>query len=101
MAIEVNTSSSKTELIIEIDSKFDFTKVEEFRNTYVEASSEIRTVVVDLKKTEYMDSSALGMLLNMQKFFDGRTMKFEIINCQDQICRILTISRFDKKFTIK
>ncbi len=101
MPIESKTSSNNTELTIEIDNKFDFTKVEEFRTSYSDSSSEVRRVVVDLQKTEYMDSSALGMLLNMQKFFEGRTVAFDIVNCQEQICRILTISRFDKKFNIK
>ncbi|MBO1256126.1 STAS domain-containing protein [Alteromonas sp. 5E99-2] len=101
MPIEAKTSSNNTELTIEIDSKFDFTKVEEFRMAYSETASEVRKVVVDLQKTEYMDSSALGMLLNMQRFFDGKEVTFDIKNCQQQIFRILTISRFDKKFNIK
>ncbi len=46
-----------------------------------------------------MDSSALGMLLNMRKHL-GDTAPIRIANSRPQIKKILTISRFDKKFNI-
>ena len=47
-----------------------------------------------------MDSSALGMLLNMQKTMMSQVSKFSIVNCRPQVAKILKISRFDKKFEI-
>jgi anti-anti-sigma factor len=47
-----------------------------------------------------MDSSALGMLLNMKKTLEDKVTVFEITNCQPQLKKILQISRFDKKFDI-
>ena len=47
-----------------------------------------------------MDSSALGMLLNMKKTIDSQVKTIEISNCQPQLRKILQISRFDKKFDI-
>ena len=63
-------------------------------------NEKVNRIVVDLARTEYMDSSALGMLLNMQKTLAGQVNQFQIINCRPQVEKILKISRFDKKFDI-
>ncbi len=54
-------------LVVDVGTKFDFSKVEDFRNAYGELGADVSHITVDLSRTEYMDSSALGMLLNMQK----------------------------------
>lgn len=101
MSIDADYSDDSSTLVIRIDNKFDFSKVQDFRRAYSQTNENVKTIVVDLKRTEYMDSSALGMLLNMQKTFEGKGIDFEIVNCQEQVLRILKISRFDKKFTIR
>ena len=81
--------------------KFDFSKVEDFRNAYGELGADVSHITVDLSRTEYMDSSALGMLLNMQKTLAERELTYSIENARPQVAKILKISRFDKKFDIK
>ncbi len=100
MTITANLSDDKSTWVIRLDDKFDFGKVQEFREAYQSLPDEINTVEVDLGQTEYMDSSALGMLLNMQKSLTDRLLSFRISHCRPQVSRILTISRFDKKFDI-
>ncbi|MFT4938230.1 MAG: anti-anti-sigma factor [Paraglaciecola sp.] len=87
-------------LTIFVDEKFDFGKVKDFRVAYTSDSDGVREIAIDLGKTEYMDSSALGMLLNMQKTMRENVKNFNIINCRPQVLKILRIARFDKKFTI-
>jgi anti-anti-sigma factor len=101
MSIETELSQGDSTLTIKMDNKFDFSKVQDFRESYENLPDSVTTIVVDLAKTEYMDSSALGMLLNMQKSLSERTMSYQITHCQDQVARILKISRFDKKFDIR
>ena len=101
MAIESELSPDGTTLTIILDEKFDFAKVQEFRSAYESGMDDVTTVTVDLANTEYMDSSALGMLLNMQKSLKEQVTEFEIINSRPSVAKILQISRFDKKFTIK
>jgi anti-anti-sigma factor len=48
-----------------------------------------------------MDSSALGMLINMKKYWQDRDSNIRIINSSPQVKKIFAISRFDKKFTIE
>lgn len=100
MTITANLSDDNTTWVIKLDDKFDFGKVQEFRGAYQSLPEDITTVEVDLGQTEYMDSSALGMLLNMQKSLSERSLAYKITHCRPQVARILTISRFDKKFDI-
>jgi anti-anti-sigma regulatory factor len=47
-----------------------------------------------------MDSSALGMLLNMKKYLNKQDREIRITNCGPTLKKILLIARFDKKFAI-
>ena len=100
MTLTTSTSPDGQTFTIQIKGKFDFNLVQSFRNAYTEVNRDLSTVVVDLRETEYMDSSALGMLLNMQKSLNSKVGAIKIANCRPQIKKILQISRFDKKFDI-
>ena len=98
MSVESVLSANNNQLTICIDGRFDFELAQEFRSTYTNRQGLEYTI--DMRSTEHMDSSALGMLLNMRKTL-GNDTKISIINCRPQIKKILTISRFDKKFDIE
>jgi anti-anti-sigma factor len=100
MSLTKNESVDGTTLTIQIKGKFDFNLVQSFRQAYAQISKSTIKVVIDLRETEYMDSSALGMLLNMKKTIESQVSTIEISNCQPQLRKILQISRFDKKFDI-
>ena len=86
---------------IKIGERFDFSLVTEFRNSYEDLAPQVKQIKIDLSATQYMDSSALGMLLNMQKVLAERQLTYRIVNTRPQIARILQISRFNKKFDIQ
>jgi anti-anti-sigma factor len=98
MPVENTQSSDGKTVTIGITGRFDFEVVQEFRAAYSEKPNV--DFIIDMRATEHMDSSALGMLLNMRKSL-GDSAKISIINCRPQIKKILTISRFDKKFDIE
>lgn len=100
MSVERELSSDGKTLTIKMDEKFDFGKVQDFRMAYSSDTDEVNTIIIDLSRTEYMDSSALGMLLNMQKSMSGKVNTFKIVHCRPPVAKILKISRFDKKFDI-
>lgn len=99
MSISSHFTACENELVIGISGKFDFTLAKDFRDAYAGDEHLNANYVIDLKETEHMDSSALGMLLNMRKHL-GNEPNICITNCSSQITKILTISRFDKKFSI-
>lgn len=98
MSLETQLSTDEKILTIHMEEKFDFGKVQDFRDAYLNVSDSVKTIVVDLANTEYMDSSALGMLLNMQKTMADKINQFKIVHSRPQVAKILKISRFDKKF---
>ncbi|TRY31016.1 STAS domain-containing protein [Aliiglaciecola sp. M165] len=100
MSLETQLSSDEKVLTIHMEEKFDFGKVQDFRDAYLHVDEAVNTIVVDLANTEYMDSSALGMLLNMQKTMADKISTFKIVHCRPQVAKILKISRFDKKFDL-
>ena len=100
MGLSRNVSDDGKVLTIVLEERFDFNAIHEFRDTYSEGVNDVNNIIVDLAKTEYMDSSALGMLLNMQKSMQAQVEKFSIVNACPKVAKILKISRFDKKFHI-
>ncbi|MBE0362610.1 hypothetical protein PULV_a0139 [Pseudoalteromonas ulvae UL12] len=100
MSLNKSLSSDGKVFTIQIKGKFDFNLVQAFRSAYAEIGNETPKVIIDLRETDYMDSSALGMLLNMKKSLGESVSAIQIANCRPQIKKILQISRFDKKFDI-
>lgn len=96
MSLDVNRNE-KT-VVITLGDKFDFDSVEDFRACYVDDLN--KSYVVDFRNTEYMDSSGLGMLLNMRRYLGENSAVIKLTNCRPQIKKILLISRFEKKFEI-
>ncbi len=96
MTITVKSTDENVTIIL--GKQLDFNSVEEFRRAYSE--NNMKTCIIDFRDTEYMDSSGLGMLLNMKRYLEGKTDDIKLINCRPQVKKILLISRFELKFTI-
>ncbi|MCR8923963.1 STAS domain-containing protein [Dasania sp. GY-MA-18] len=95
----IATSQQEQEFTITLDEKFNFDSVEQFREAYTDKNAE--TYIVDFRATEYMDSSGLGMLLNMRRYLTEKNIStIKLINCRPQIKKVLIISRFESKFII-
>lgn len=86
---------------LRIDGKFDFKMHRCFRELYEQAPPEIARYVIDLARTDYMDSSALGMLLLLREHVSGDRQRVQIVNCRPEIRKILEIANFDKLFDIR
>ena len=99
MGITTSANANQTEVVISVRGRFDFNEVNAFRKSYEDYPKSAQ-FTIDLRQTEHIDSSALGMLLNMRSFLGGDSAKIQISNCAPGIKKILEISRFDKKFSI-
>ncbi|MGM0480953.1 MAG: STAS domain-containing protein [Pseudomonadota bacterium] len=100
MTVAREFSADNKQLIISIKGKFDFSLVQEFRQAYSHVGDAQPMVIIDLRETEYLDSSALGMLLNMRKALGNSVKGIQLVNARPEVRRILEISRFDKIFVI-
>ncbi len=94
----VNVNQQENQITISISGRFDFNILQEFRDSYSELAGSNSSFTVDLAKTDYIDSSALGMLLNMKNHLGSEDCAIEIRNCQPNLMKIFSIAHFDKKF---
>lgn len=99
MALSTTTADNGT-ITIAVTGKFDFNVHRDFSDAYKTKSNGKSNYVIDLAGTEYMDSSALGMLLLLREHAGGESATISIKNARSEIKDILTIANFQKLFTI-
>ena len=85
-------------MTIQLNETFDFDSVEDFREAY--SGADAKSYVIDFRNTEYMDSSGLGMLLNMRRSTGDGETPIKLVNCRPQVKKVLLISRFETRFDI-
>lgn len=100
MSITTNLDQGSSKLTISVEGRFDFSAHKEFRDSYEQLDAQPSTYAVDMGAANYIDSSALGMLLLLRDHAGGEQSKVEIVNCSSDVKKILTISNFDQLFDI-
>lgn len=101
MAIQTSLSPDRAELCIAVEGRFDFSVHQEFRQAYEVVSPAPARYTVNLLKTTYLDSSALGMLLLLRDHAGGDAADVSIVNCNSDVRKILSISNFDQLFHVE
>lgn len=94
---------AKTEdgiLRIRVAGHFDFSVHKEFRDATNRIVEGIKHIEVDLSATDYLDSSALGMLLILRDKVSGGRGAVLIKGADRDVKKILEIANFDKLFTL-
>ena len=100
MAINVTESDDAKEVTITISGRFDFSMHHIFIDAYQHYPKGEKRFVVDLAETEYMDSSAMGMLLQLRDYAVQDGDRIKLINTNDTVRKILEIANFGKLFDI-
>ncbi len=101
MSVLASTTEDGKTLTILISGHFDFKSHQEFRKAYEQSDGAGVGYVIDMDSAEYMDSSALGMLLMLREHAGGDSGDVRIINTRGEIGNILSISNFQKLFKIE
>lgn len=88
-------------LTISVTGMLDAHLVKEFHRCYQDLEMKDKTVIVDCKDTEYMDSAGLGMLLHMKKQLDDSyVQKIKLVNANDRILKLFRLMQFARIFDI-
>jgi len=98
--IESKLSDDQRILVISIKGIFDFSMLGEFREAYSGDIDKSVKVIIDMRDTLSINSSALGMLLNMQRSLGKEDGEIEIINCNETVQKVFNITHFNKKFLV-
>ncbi|MDH5471408.1 MAG: STAS domain-containing protein [Gammaproteobacteria bacterium] len=100
MPVTTTVSGDNNTAILKVSGRFDFSIHNDFRKAYKDLGLNGGEYIVDLTNTEYLDSSALGMMLLLKEFAEGTGSKVRITNVNDEVLEILKIASFDKLFVI-
>ena len=100
MGVASRISDDNKTVTIMVQGRFDFSLHNEFRNAYQNLKLKGADYVVDLGKTDYVDSSALGMMLLLKEHATSSASTVRIVNVKKDIREILDIANFNKLFTI-
>lgn len=99
MGITHNENNQSQVVHINISGQFIFSCHRDFRQAY-ESYPAGRAYDIDLSAVDYMDSSALGMLLMLKEYANVDASKIRLINASETIRKILDIASFGRLFTI-
>jgi anti-anti-sigma factor len=85
---------------IAVSGSFDFDLYDQFRASYANTAGNGVAYVVDLAATEYLDSSALGMLLLLREHAGGNASNIEIRGASDEVRKLLDVANFRRLFKL-
>ena len=100
MGVNTTVSENGAKVTISVAGKFDFQLYDEFRASYADTAGSGIEYVVDLSATEYLDSSALGMLLLLREHAGGEGSSIEITQASPEVRKILDVANFGKLFRL-
>lgn len=86
-----------------MEGRFDFLVHREFKQAYMDMlnNPSINEIEVDLQKLDFMDSTALGMLLLLRERASAVNKSIALSNPSEIASKLLWVANFDKLFAIK
>lgn len=87
---------------VRLSGRFDFNAHRDFRNAYepLMGEGDVRAVNIDMGGVEYLDSSALGMLLMLRDKASASNKALTLTNVRGPVKQVLEIANFGKLFRI-
>jgi len=100
MSIHSHVANQKA--TITLVGRFDFTLHKEFRDTTQRLlqENELSEIEINLRDVDYLDSSALGILLLLKDRAAQKGATIGIVGCRENIRQILEIANFNKLFSV-
>lgn len=99
--MQTNVTNRDGNAVIVLSGRFDFNAHREFRDAVDQAvKGDGRAIHVDLGAVDYLDSSALGMLLMLRDKAKGAGKEVALANARGAVKQVLDIANFGKLFTM-
>ena len=88
---------------ITMSGRFDFKLHREFKDTYTPLmdNAAIREIEIELSAVDYLDSSALGMLMLLNERATALNKSITLLNTSSMVSQVLQVANFDKIFNLK
>jgi anti-anti-sigma factor len=100
--MQATTSKSDGNAVVRLSGRFDFNAHRDFRAAYepLMSDADVRSVTVEMAGVEYLDSSALGMLLMLRDKAGAANKSLTLMNVRGAVKQVLDIANFGKLFKI-
>jgi len=98
--MSITSDIDNNELVIHISGRFDFSLHRDFREAVERITPKVQQARIDLEKTEYVDSSALGMLLILRDKMGNEPGNIRITGVRPSVRKILEIANFEQLFKV-
>lgn len=100
--MQTSMQISNGRAVVVLRGRFDFNAHRAFRNSCNSslASSAVRELELDFGGVEYLDSSALGMLLLLKEHADTVHKPVVLSNCRGRVKATLHGANFDQIFSM-
>ena len=87
---------------VQLNCRFDFNCIRQFRELYepLLQDSGVTAIEIDMGGVEYIDSTALGMLLALRDKAKGMRKEVSLGGCRGVTRQVLEIANFDRLFEI-
>lgn len=88
---------------IKLSGRFDFHAHRDFRQCCDEVLAEqaVKELDIDFTHVDYLDSSALGMLLLLREKAEGHGKRVVLSGLQGTVKQVLDVANFGKLFTLR
>jgi len=102
MATSVTSRISNEKGVLSLSGRFDFSIHRDFRANYESLlnSKDVHEIEVDLSGVDYIDSSALGMLLLLREKATEKNIQMTLINPKEAVRQVLEVANFGRLFNI-
>lgn len=99
--LEVRTKTENTVTIVKIEGEVDLYSSPEVRKVLIELiKAQKKTILIDLDKVKYMDSSGVATLVEALQQVGKYKGKLKLANLRDAVKDVFELSRLDKVFDI-
>lgn len=100
--MQTSVSIKDGKVVIGLQGRFDFNAHREFREAVDQAIKEAANAIqVDLGSVDYLDSSALGMLLMLRDKAKGAGKEVVLANARGSVKQVIDIANFGKLFALQ
>lgn len=101
--MQITRNDDENQLCLKLSGRFDFHCHKDFRSAYEQAleSERANRIEVNFSGVDYLDSSALGMLLLLREKADAAGKQIVLTGLHGTVKQVLDVANFGKLFTIR
>ncbi len=101
--MQIATDMTGSRAVLNLNGRFDFHSHRDFRSAYekVMEAAEVRDIEINFRQVDYLDSSALGMLLLLREKAEAAGKNVALAGLQGMVKQVLEIANFGKLFTVR